>query len=327
MRRRLPSLLLLAISLCLPFVIANRYWMHVIVMAIVYMLLAFSVDLVYGYAGQINLGQAGFYAIGAYTTALLMLRLKVSYWLTVPAAGAMAGFFGFLLGLPTLRLRGLYLGIATMGFSELVRLTLLCWVRLTRGPMGLPGIPAPAIGGYVFKGILPYYYTILTFLLIAIACIRALAGSRVGKAWAAIREDDVAASAMGINIARYKVQAFVLGAAMAGIAGSFFAVYIAFVSPDAFRVMESFLIFAMPAVGGMATVGGPILGALIVYVLPEVTRAFAMYRMLWVGALLTIVMVVSPGGLVPAFRLLVAKVTHGAPGVSAGEGGAKGAAS
>jgi|LSQX01.3.fsa_nt_gb branched-chain amino acid transport system permease protein len=307
-QQQLKYVCLITAALALPLVVHSRYWMHVIIMAAMYMLLAFSVDLIYGYAGQINLGQAGFYAIGAYTTALLMLRLNLSYWTAMPLAGLTAGLFGLILGIPTLRLRGLYLGITTMGFSEIVRLVLLCWVDLTRGPMGLPGIPAPTIGSYIFNGLTPYYYLILTYLILAIICVRILAHSRVGKAWEAIREDDIAASAMGINIAYYKVAAFSIGAAMAGVAGSFFAVYISFVSPDAFKAIESFLIFAMPAVGGTATVAGPILGALIIYVLPEITRAFAMYRMLWVGALMVIVMVVSPKGLVWALSSLLARL-------------------
>lgn len=293
--------------LAVPLVIRDSYVMHIMIMTGVYMMLAVSVDIIYGYAGQLNLGQAAFYAIGAYTTALLMLRLHVSYWVAMPLSGLAAGVFGVLLGIPTLRLRGLYLGIATMGFSEMLRLILLSWDSFTRGPMGLPGIPSPTIGPLVIESKTAYYYLILFYLLATIFAVRRLVNSRVGKAWMAIREDEIAAQAMGIDLPKYKVMAFTLGAFLAGVAGSFFAVYISFVSPDAFKMMESYLIFAMPAIGGMGTTAGPLLGAIIIYVLPEATRAFAEYRMLWVGALLAVVMIVNPrgilGGLEPLFQM------------------------
>ncbi|MEW6266217.1 MAG: branched-chain amino acid ABC transporter permease [Thermodesulfobacteriota bacterium] len=296
-KHRLVAVTLLAAVLTpLPYLVTDPYLIHLIIMLAMYMMLAVSVDIIYGYAGQLNLGQAAFAAVGAYITALLMLRLQVSYWLAMPLSGAGAAILGLFLGIPTLRLRGLYLGIATMGFSEIVRLSLLTWTDLTRGPMGLPGIPAPTIGSYILESKAAYYYLILMYLIMTLITIQRLVDSRIGKAWLAIREDETAALAMGINTARYKVLAFTLGAFFAGIAGSFYAVYISFVSPDAFKMMDSYLIFAMPAVGGMGTTAGPLLGALIIYLLPEVTRAFADYRLLWVGALLVVVMVLQPKG-------------------------------
>ncbi len=302
----LPGAFALAL-LVLPLVITDAYWMHLAIMSAVYMMLAASVDIIYGYAGQLNLGQAAFAAIGAYTTALLMLRLNLSYWVAMPLSGLNAALFGLLLGIPTLRLRGLYLGIATMGFSEIVRLGLLTWTDLTRGPMGLPGVPSPTIGSFAVESKAAYYYLILVFLVLTIASIHRLVNSRVGRAWIAIREDETAAAAMGIDTASYKIMAFSLGAFFAGIAGSFYGVYISFVSPDAFKMMDSYLIFAMPAVGGMGTMAGPLIGALIVYVLPEVTRVFAEYRLLWVGALLVVVMVTQPRGLLGGMNSLVTK--------------------
>lgn len=292
------------VLLGLPLLIPNPYWLHLVIMSAVYMMLALSVDIVYGHAGQLNLGQAAFYAIGAYTTALLMLRLDVSYWIAMPASGVLAAIFGILLGVPTLRLRGLYLGIATLGFAEVLRLLLLTWDELTRGPMGLPGIPSPTLGPIGIDSKPLYYYLIMVYLGVTIFTIRRLVKSRVGKAWMAIRDNEVAAQAMGIDIARYKVIAFTLGAFFAGIAGSFFAVYISFISPDAFKMMESYLIFAMPAIGGMGTTLGPMIGALLLFLLPEFTRTFAEYRMLWVGALLALVMIIEPDGLVGGVKLL-----------------------
>lgn len=305
--RKILFALLGIVLLILPILIPNPYWLHLAIMSAVYMMLASSVDIVYGYAGQLNLGQAAFYAIGAYTTALLMLRLGISYWIAMPLAGITSAIFGILLGVPTLRLRGLYLGIATLGFSEVVRLLLLTWDGLTRGPMGLPGIPSPQIGSLVFETKTHYYYLILALLLITIFSVRRLINSRVGKAWMAIREHEIAASAMGIDTAFYKVTAFTLGAFFAGIAGSFFAVYISFISPDAFKMMESYLIFAMPAIGGMGTTIGPLIGALLLFLLPEFTRSFAEFRMLWVGGLLAIMMMIEPDGITGAVRRLIEK--------------------
>jgi branched-chain amino acid transport system permease protein len=306
MRRRAAILGLAVLVLsALPFVVTDPYWMHLLIMLVMYMMLAASVDIIYGYAGQLNLGQGAFAAIGSYITGLLMLRLHVSYWVAMPLSGLGAAFFGLLLGFPTLRLRGLYLGIATMGFSEIVRLILLTWSSLTRGPMGLPGIPSPTIGSFALESKTAYYYLVLVYLLLTLFSIQRLVNSRVGRAWIAIREDETAAMAMGIDTTRYKIMAFSLGAFFAGIAGSFYAVYISFVSPDAFKMMDSYLIFAMPAVGGMGTMLGPLIGALIVYVLPEATRVFSDYRMLWVGALLVVVMVSEPRGVLGGVASLI----------------------
>jgi len=192
-----------------------------------------------------------------------------------------------------------------MGFSEIVRLILLTWSSLTRGPMGLPGIPSPTIGSFAIESKTAYYYLVLVYLLLTLFSIQRLVNSRVGRAWIAIREDETAAMAMGIDTATYKIMAFSLGAFFAGIAGSFYAVYISFVSPDAFKMMDSYLIFAMPAVGGMGTMLGPLIGALIVYVLPEATRVFSDYRMLWVGALLVVVMVSEPRGVLGGVASLI----------------------
>lgn len=307
-QRLIASAIPAAAALLLPLVMTDPYWLHLAIMSIMYMMLAASIDVIYGYAGQLNLGQAAFAAIGAYTTALLMLRLNMTYWVAMPLSGLNAAMFGLLLGMPTRRLRGLYLGIVTMGFSEIVRLLLLTWTDLTRGPMGLPGIPSPTVGSFEFESKTSYYYLILVFLFLTILAVHRVVNSRVGRAWIAIRDDETAAVAMGIDAARYKVMAFSFGAFFAGIAGSFYSVYIAFISPDAFKMMDSYLIFAMPAVGGMGTMAGPLIGALVIYVLPEATRVFAEYRLLWVGALMVVVMATQPRGILGAVASLASKL-------------------
>ena len=174
------ALILIPALLLIYLILPNPYLLHLAIMVAVYMMLATSVDIIYGYAGQLNLGQAAFYAIGAYTTALLMLRLDFSYWMALPLAGIFAALFGFMLGMPTLRLRGLYLGIATLGFAEAVRLILLSWAKLTRGPMGLPGIPLPAIGSFVFSPKIPFLVLIFIYLFLTIFIFHRIVNSRAG---------------------------------------------------------------------------------------------------------------------------------------------------
>jgi branched-chain amino acid transport system permease protein len=302
-----------ALLLVLPLLVTDDYTMHLIIMTAMFMMLAVSVDIIYGYAGQLNLGQAGFAAIGSYITAILMVRFNLSFWTVLPLSGLGAATFGLLLGIPTLRLRGLYLGIATMGFSEIVRLVLVMWVDVTRGPMGIPGIPAPTIGSFVFESKTAFYYMILFFLALTIFAVQRLVHSRMGTALMAIRDDEIAARAMGIDSSHFKITAFALGAFFAGIAGSFYAVYISFVSPDAFRMMDSYMIFAMPALGGMGTLPGPLIGAVVLYVLPEVTRVFAEYRMLWVGALLVITMATQPRGILGGLQTLAGRFRRTKP--------------
>ena len=305
--------LLALVLLVLPLVVADDYAMHVIIMTVMFMMLAVSVDIIYGYAGQLNLGQAAFAAIGAYITAILMVRFDLSYWIVMPLSGLGAAFLGFLLGIPTLRLKGLYLGIATMGFSEIVRLVLIMWVDVTRGPMGVPGIPPVVIGSWELESKAAFYYLILTYLVLTVFCVQRVVDSRTGKALMAIRDDEIAARAMGVDSNRYKIIAFTLGAFFAGIAGSFYAVYVSFVSPDAFKMMDSYMIFAMPALGGMGTLWGPLIGALILYVLPEVTRVFAEYRMLWVGALLVVTMATQPRGILGGLQSLAGRFGRAKP--------------
>jgi len=302
-----------AVLLGLPRMVTDDYWMHMIIMTGMWMILAVSMDLIYGYGGQLNLGHASFAAIGAYFTALLMLRLNLSYWVAMPLSGLGAAVISLLVGVPTMRLKGLYLGLATLGFGEIVRLTLLMWYPMTRGPMGLPGIPAPTIGSFVIESKTAFYYIILALLLITIYATRRVVNSRMGIALMAIRDDEVAARAMGVHSSWYKVEVFMVGTFFAGIAGSFYAVYVSFISPDSFKMMDSFMIFSMPILGGLGTLVGPLIGALILYVLPEATRVFAQYRMLWVGMLLVVTMVTQPLGILGGFEALAGRFRRSKP--------------
>jgi len=316
-RKILFGLLAAAALLLVPVFVTDDYSLHLFIMTAMFMMLASSQDLIYGYTGQLHLGQAAFAAIGAYITAVLMLRFELSYWLAMPLSGLGTALVAMVLCIPTLRLRGLYLGLATLGFSEIVRLTLIMWNSVTRGPMGLPGIPAPMLGSFVFESKISFYYMILAFTVVTVFALQRVVHSRMGKALMAIRDDEIAARAMGVNSSYYKCMAFALGSFFAGVAGSFYAVYISFISPDSFKMMDSFLIFAMPILGGMGTLIGPLIGALVLYVLPEATRVFAEYRMVWVGLLLMITMVMQPKGILGGVHALAERFRARKPGFDA----------
>lgn len=281
----------------LPLIINDDYFLRVITIAGVFTILTLSLNLVTGFTGQFCLGWAAFYGIGAYTSALLAMKLGLSFWLTLPLGGLMAALFGILLGIPTMRLKDIYLAITTLGFGEIIRLIMLNWTDLTRGSMGLPGIPSPQLFGYEFSTNLPYYYLILILVLITVFTMYRLIDSRIGRALIAIREDDLAAKTVGIDITAYKVMAFAIGAFFAGIAGSFYAHYTSFIDPHTFSFMESISILAMVVLGGMGSITGSIIGAVILSVIPEMLRGLSEYRMIIFGLIMMAVMIIRPQGI------------------------------
>jgi branched-chain amino acid transport system permease protein len=308
----------------------ERYLFRVLDQAGIYLLLALGLNVVVGYAGLLDLGYVAFYAIGAYSYALLAspyLGLHVPFWLVLPVAPLIAALFGVLLGAPTLRLRGDYLAIVTLGFGEVIRIFLNNLDVLTNGPRGVINIdPAtldaakldprsvasaklllyPKLPEIVHR--LPitlsspvqYYYLILVLCMAAVFFSYRLEGSRLGRAWAAIREDEDAAQAMGINKTTTKLLAFAMGASTAGFSGVIFSGLQGFVSPESFILLESITILAMVVLGGMGSIPGVILGAVILVVLPEVLREYATYRLTIFGLGLTLMMLVRPDGLWPA---------------------------
>jgi branched-chain amino acid transport system permease protein len=197
-----------------------------------------------------------------------------------------------------LRLRGDYLAIVTLGFGEIIRLILNNWDSLTRGPNGIPNIPVPFIFGFELTGLWSYYYLVLVFVIIAVFIVRRVYYSRIGRAWLSIREDEVAAEAMGINATKYKFLAFIFGAFWAGLAGALFASKMRFVSPESFTFMESVFVVCMIILGGLGSIPGVILGSLILVLLPEILREFQLYRMLALGAGLVLMMIFRPQGLI-----------------------------
>jgi branched-chain amino acid transport system permease protein len=296
-QRRALALTVTGVFLILPLVL-NNYIIDVLTLAGIYVILALGLNIVVGMAGLLDLGYISFYAIGAYSYALLSTRLGVSFWLALPLGGIAAAAVGVVLGVITLRLRGDYLAIVTLGFVQIVHLVLNNWDRVTNGPNGILNIGRPALGAFVFSQPIHFYYLILAIVLLTILAVDRLNRSRIGRAWIAIREDEVAAQATGVDTTRLKILAFALGAIWAGVAGVFFAAKYAFVSPESFTFFESVIVLSMVVLGGMGSVPGVILGALIVVILPEVLREFASYRMLIFGAALVLMMIFRPQGLI-----------------------------
>jgi len=285
-----------AIVLILPLFL-NNYYIDILSLAALYALLAIGLNITVGYTGLLDLGYASFYGIGAYTYAILSTGFGISFWLGLPLGAAFAALFGLILGLITLRLRGDYLAIITLGFVQIVYLCLNNWDTVTQGPNGIMQIARPALGSFVFRTPMHFYYLILVFVILTAVAVHRLVHSQIGRAWIAIREDEVAAEAMGIDTTRIKTLAFVLGAAIAGVAGVLFAARYTFISPESFTFLESVRILSMVVLGGMGSLPGSILGAFLLTVLPEMLRGLASYRMLIFGIALVVMMVFRPQGL------------------------------
>lgn len=284
------------ILLLLPLFL-NRYAIDIAIIAGIYTVLALGLNIVVGLAGLLVLGYIAFYAVGAYSFAILSTHYHISFWLALPVGGVLAGISGLLLGAPALRLRGDYLAIVTLGFGEITRIVLNNWDSMTGGPNGIMNIGRPEVAGYRFMTPEAYYYLILAIVALTAITVKRLNDSRIGRAWVAIREDEVAAEAMGIDTTRMKLLAFSLGAAIAGTAGVFYAAKMSFVSPESFTFLESVIILCMVVLGGIGSIPGVILGAVVLIVLPESLREFQKYRMLIFGASMVLMMVFRPQGL------------------------------
>ena len=296
------SLLILAVALILPLAIPHPYARHLLVLLALYVILSDSLNFVTGFAGQLALGHAAFPLIGGYVAALLMLMAGWSFWLAL-LAGAMSAYMaGLVLGCMAMRLRGDYLGMVTLGFGEIVRLLALN-VEIVGGPMGMPGIPAPRIGDTVVRGSLSYYYFVLAFAIVTHLSLRRLIFSRFGRACLAIREDEFAAEAMGINTYRVKVVAWAISSFFGGLTGALYAPWISLMSPDTFTLVDSVMMCAMITLGGIGSLLGPIFGAIIIGALPEIMRLIvgggdiASIRMIGVGFFMIVTLIFAPSGL------------------------------
>ncbi|MEK6692359.1 MAG: branched-chain amino acid ABC transporter permease [Nitrospirota bacterium] len=295
-QKRILTLFFILFLLVLP-LFMNNYFIDVTTLTGIYIILALGLNVVVGLAGLLNLGFVAFYALGAYSYAILSTQAGISFWGSLPIGILLVAISGVLLGFPALRLRGDYLAIVTLGFGEMVRLVLNNWDSVTKGPNGILNIAPPEVGSFAFREPIHYYYLILFFVILTTLAIKRINNSKVGRAWVAIREDEVAAEAMGIDTIRMKLFAFSFGAMWAGLGGVFFAAKMRFVSPESFTFFESVIILCMVILGGMGSIAGVILGAMILVILPEALRGFENYRMLALGAGLILIMVFKPEGI------------------------------
>ena len=286
-----------AAALALPLLLRGPYHRHVLVLAGLFTLMALGFDLVLGYLGELSLGHAAFFGIGAYTTALLTRNFGTPFPLDLLLAGLFTGVFGLLIGAPSLRLRGPYFAIVTFGFAEILHLVALNWTSLTRGPMGLPDIPHPQLGPFRITTELGYYYLVLALIGVAMLATRRLLESTVGHAFLAIRENEELASAAGIPTFRFKLLAFVIGMIFAGAAGSVYARYVHFVDPTALSFYYTVTVVSMVIVGGQGSIAGTTLGALVFTLVPEYLRVAERARLVIFGALLMLAIVFMPDGL------------------------------
>lgn len=286
------------ILLVFPHIGVNQYIMRIAIMIGIYSMLALGLNILTGYTGQVSLGHAGFYAIGAYTASLMSIKLGTNFFISAIVAAAVSCLFGLLLGLPTLRLKGTYLSIVTLGFGEIVKMILINWDKVTNGTLGLRNIPRPSIFGLKLtlanNGI--YYMMLALVVLITLFCIL-IVKSKIGRAFMSIKEDELAATMMGIKTTRYKVLAFSISAGITGIAGAFYASMIGFIEPNSFTFDISTLIISIVILGGMGTIRGMFLGAAILIAFPEVSRFMMDYRFVVYGVVLVVMMRFRPQGL------------------------------
>ena len=301
----IPAIVSVAILIvAFPF-ISTMYQTTIMTTALIYVVVGLGLNIVVGLAGLLDLGYVAFYAVGAYSYALLNHHFGLGFWAVLPIGAAMGFFFGILLGFPVLRLRGDYLAIVTLGFGEIIRLILENWNEFSFGPSGIANIPRPGFFGMDFnlhQSQIYLYFVMIGMTVFTIFVVRRLQDSRLGRAWIALREDEVACQAMGIDKTRTKLSAFALGATWAGMGGVVFAAKTTFINPASFTIWESIIILCVVVLGGMGSIIGVIFGALVLILLPEYLRAFSEFRMLLFGIILVSMMVFRPGGIISSVR-------------------------
>jgi len=298
----------------LPVIFSDSYWRTNLIVCAINVLLAVGLDFVLGYAGQLNLSQSAFYGIGAYASTLMIIKLGMPFWLAFACGVMLAGLAGMLLSIFAVRLRGHYLAIASLGFAVITYQILLNWISLTQGPLGIYAIPPPpplripGLPAIEFNNLANLFYLTAGFALLTYILLDQLVRSPIGETLTAIREDEVSAASLGINCQKWKVLAFAVSSAVAGAGGCFYASFVGTLVPDAFFITESFTILAMVIVGGMGTLIGPVLGAILLTVLPELLRGIGDLRLIVYGMLVTLVVLFMPGGMVQVGQRIAARL-------------------
>ena len=281
----------------------NMYYIHIAIMAFIYIILATSLDVLVGYTGALSLGHAGFFAVGAYTSTLLVMKYGISPWIGLFIAGLTALIFGLFIGVPALKLRGPYLAISTLGYGVIIYMVLNNLDTITRGPLGIPGIPTfPEIGPINFSNRITYYYFALTTMILLTLSLHLLLKSKYGMILVAIREDETAARAIGINVDLFRISAFMISALFAGIAGSLYAHYMGYISPDLSSLDTSIEILSMTLVGGFGTLVGPIFGAILLVIISEALMPLLEIRLLLYAILIITIVRFFPSGLMGIYK-------------------------
>jgi len=300
-----PFLAVLAlVTLVFPLVV-DIYQTNIMVLALIFVVLGLGLNVTVGLAGLLDLGYVAFFAVGAYTYGVLNSFFGFGFWISLPIGGLMGALFGIALGFPILRLRGDYLAIVTLGFGSIAKIVIENWEEVFNGAKGIAGIPRPGFFGaeMTITAATTYtYYLMILMVIFAIFITNRLKDSRIGRAWMALREDEIACVAMGVDMARTKLGAYAFGAFWAGLAGVIFASRNTYINPNSFTFMESALVLSIVVMGGMGSIVGVIIAALVLILMPEYLRAFAEYRMLMFGAVMVLMMIFRPEGLIANVR-------------------------
>lgn len=294
--KQIGTIILLVFLASIPLWVKDVYYLRIINMIGISALLTFGFTLLIGFTGQISLGQAGFYGVGAYVSVLLASRLGISFWVAMPLAGIAGALLGVVIG-PVLRLRGHGLAMATFFFGEIVRVVLVQWEPVTGGAIGITNVPYPQIGKWVISTNEQFFYLILLIVIINYVVVMRVVNSRIGRAMQAIRDNQEAAEVIGVNATRYKVMAFVIAGFFSGVAGSLYAHLTGFISPESFDVIKSVEILTMVVVGGTGSLMGSVIGAAVMTILPEFLRVFQEYRLIFFGGMILCVLNFTSSGL------------------------------
>lgn len=295
--KKLLLLLFLCLMAAVPFITKDNYLKGMMIRIMMFAILTTALNVINGYGGMFCLGIAGMMCIGAYTEAILSTRYGISFWILLPLSGIFSAIFGLIVSIPAIRLKGIYFSIITMGMSEIVRLLAQNWNKLTGGAMGIKMIPHPMLFGMKLSKVNHYYYIIFVLLILCVFSVNRILNSRVGRAWLSIREDEAAASSLGVNVLTYKAINFAVAAFWAGIAGCFMAPYYQFIAADMFTNNEGFNILSMLVIGGQGTLVGPIVGSFVANALSEWMRFFDDWRIVVYSVIIIATMWLRPQGI------------------------------